>query len=383
MKRVILVLALLGVMVLVDPSAYAACGPPTPMLHAFDSYFACDNSRGPVSAFAYLVSGPNATNTGPVTIARDLGAGQIQINTDWSIGGVVGCPVDGSGPHRVMIVVQANDGTGLVASISGASTQLAFGYTMETAQQFLGFDDTGKVLSAPLQCGNQNGRPRIVSVGPSSVNIHVDTPHIFTDCDAGTVGEALGDACIDGFGGTVIPVGRIWTSNQPCGTKPDVRSSLWTASTAVLSPTGDATVPYTKPDNGIKQCATDPTCLCAFIGTTTGTGTGESSSINGFIAVAGSLAASPTAENVRAATDSGKVNLSWRTSNEVGLAGFRLIAVSKTKGQFEIGSLVAAKGTASSYTAEARMGDLKGSRSIIIRSVLTDGTTVDAAPVNF
>jgi len=383
MKRMILVLAVLAVMGLAAPSANAACGPPTPMIHGFDSYFQCDNSKGPVTAFAYMISNPSNTNTGPVAIARDLGAGKVDIQTDWSIGGVVGCPEDASGKHRVMIVVQANDGTGLMTSISGASGTLAFGYTVETSQQFLGFDDTGKVLAAPLQCGNQNGRPQIVSVGPSSVNIHVDVPHIFSDCDGGTLGEALGDACVDGFGGTVIPVGRIWTSNQPCGTKPDVRSSLWTASTAVLSPAGDANVPYTKPDNGTKTCATDPTCLCAFIGTTTGTGTGESSSINGFIAVAGSLAAQPTAENVRATSDSGKVKLSWSTSNEVGLAGFRLIAVSKTKGKFEIGSLIAAKGTASSYTAEARMGDLKGSRSIIIRSVLTDGTAVDAAPVNF
>jgi len=383
MKRVILVLAVLGVLALAAPSAYAACVPPTPMIHAFDGYFACDNSRGPVTAYAYLVSSPTATNTGPVVIARDLGAGKIDINTDWSIGGVVGCPQDASGNHRVMIVVQANDGTGLMASISGASATLAFGYTVETTQQFLGFDDTGKVLTQPLACGDLNGRPRIVNVGPSSVDIHVDPPRIFTDCDGGSLGEALGDACNDSFGGTAAAIARIWTSNQPCGTKPDVRTSLWAASTAALSPTGDATVPYTKPDNGTKNCATDPTCLCAFIGTTANVAGQESTSVNGFISVGGRLAASPTAENVRAATDSGKVKLSWSTSNEVGLAGFRLIAVSKTKGQFEIGSLIAAKGAASSYTAEARMGDLKGSRSIIIRSVLTDGTTVDAAPVNF
>jgi hypothetical protein len=370
-------------MALAAPSAYAACGASVPLLHGFDSYFACDNSRGPVTAFAYLVSAPSATNTGPVGIIRDLGAGKVDIQTDWSTPGVIGCPQDALGNHRIMIVVQANDGTGLMTSISGASATLAFGYTVETSQQFLGFDDTGKVLAAPLPCGTSNGRPRIVSVSPSSVQIHVDPPHIFSDCDSGTVGEALGDACVDGFGGTVLPVGRIFTSNQPCGTRPDVRSSLWTVSTAVLDAAGNANVPYTKPDNGTKQCATDPTCLCAYIGTTTGTGTGESSSINGFISVAGTLAAQPTAENVRATTDSGKVKLSWSTSNEVGLAGFRLIAVSKTKGQFEIGSLIAANGAASSYTAEARMGDLKGSRSIIIRSVLTNGTTVDAAPVNF
>ena len=147
--------------------------------------------------------------------------------------------------------------------------------------------------------------------------------------------------------------------------------------------TGNASVPYTRPDNGTKTCATDPTCLCFYVGTTTSVGGQEAGSIGGFIQVGGSNVAPPSAENVRGMTEGGKVKLSWSTSNEAGLAGFRIIAVSKNKGQFEIGSLVAAKGTPSSYTAEVRLGDLKGSRSIIIRSVLTDGTTVDAAPVNF
>jgi len=390
MKRVFVVLAVLGVMALPGSVAYARCGSTVPMIHGFGGYFACDNSRGPVSAFAYQLSNPTANNTGTEIIGRSFGTGQVDIQTDWGNANIVGCPQIGGANTRVMIVVQANDGTGILASISGASGALAFGYTVETAQTFLGFDPvTGQVLTTPLPCTSQNGRPVVRGVGPSSVDIHVDPPRIFSDCDSGSVGEALGDACVDGFAGTTTGgIGGIYTSIQPCGTKPIVAKSAWTLSTAALNAQGDATVPYTKPDNGTKTCATDPTCLCAYIGTTTtvpppGAAAQESSSINGFISVAGSQAAPPTAENVRAAMDSGKVRLSWSTSNEVGLAGFRLIAVSKTKGKFEIGSLVAAKGTPSSYTAEARMGDLKGSRSIIIRSVLTDDSTVDAAPVNF
>ena len=378
MKKAFVAVLALSAAMLLAPSVYAVpCGFSVPMFHGLDSYLACDNSRGPVTAFAYQVASPTTINTGTDQIFLDLGPSIVQISTDWADDGVAGCPVVGGANTRVIISVQANDGTGALLSLSGADGGI--GHLVEAAHTF----DPASGLAFPVPCTNRNGRPIVRAVNASTVDIHVDPPFVQSDCDPDSVGVAGlgGSTCPDGFSGAGS-VGHIFTSIQACGTKPIVNRTAWTMTALTLDAAGDASVPYTKPDNTGKTCATDPTCLCFYIGTTTTAGGIEGTAIGGFIQVAGTLSAPPTAENVRAATEAGKVKLSWSTSNEVGLAGFRLIAVSKNKGQFEIGSLVAANGTRS-YTAEVRMGELKGSRSIIIRSVLTDGTTVDAAPVNF
>lgn len=380
MKKALVVLAILGAIALPASEVYALCPASTPMFHGYGSYFACDESRGPVSAFSYSVSAPTTVNTGTEIITRTQDVGQVLISTDWGNSGILGCPANPN-PTRIMIVVQDSKGQGVLLSLSGASADL--GYAVEAAHPN---DPAG--IALPVPCSDQNGRPHLNAFTSNTVDITVTKPKIYTDCDADSVGVVVlgGATCLDAFDGVAAgaTIGGIYTSSQPCGARPStVRDARWTKAAVTPDATGRAIVPYTKPDNTGKTCATDPTCLCAFIGTTTTVGGVEGGSINGFIQVAGTLAAPPTAEGIRAAADSGKVRLSWSTSNEVGLAGFRLVAVSKTKGQSEIGSLIAANGSPSSYTAEARMSDLKGARSIIIRSVLTDGTTVDAAPVNF
>jgi len=381
MKKALVALAILAAIALPASEVYAVgCAFSVPMFHGYGSYLACDSSRGPVAAFAYQVSAPTTVNTGTEIISRETSLTSVEISTDWGNGGINGCPV-GAAPARVMVVVQDSKGQGVLLSLSGAS--LDFGYAVEGAHTV---DPAG--IAFPLPCSDLNGRPHLNGFTGTTVDVTVQKPKIYSDCDPDSVGVALlgGATCPDAFDATAAAatIGGIYTSTQPCGQRPSVnRNAQWTKATVTPDASGRAIVPYTKPDNTGKTCATDPTCLCAFVGTTTTVAGVEGGSINGFIQVAGTLAAPPTAEGVRAASDSGKVRLSWSTSNEVGLVGFRLVAVSKTKGQSEIGSLIAAKGSPSSYTAEARMVDLKGARSIIVRSVLTDGTTVDAAPVNF
>jgi hypothetical protein len=369
MKKALVVLAILGAIALPASKVYAApCPNSLPMFHGYGSYFGCDESRGPLSAFAYSVSAPTTVNTGTEPITRTQDVGQVLISTDWANPGILGCPASPN-PTRVMIVVQDSQGKGILLSISGASTDL--GYAVEAGHPF---DPAG--IALPVPCSGENGRPVLNGFTATTVDVTVTKPKIYTDCDADSVGMIVlgGATCLDAFDGVAAAatIGGIYTSNQPCSQMPSTIRSAWTKSTVSPDASGRAIVPYPTPTAG----------NCTYIGTTTTVGGVEGGSINGFIAI-GNLAAPPTAEGVRAAADSGKVRLSWTTSNEVGLAGFKLIAVSKSKGQSEIGSLIAAKGTPSSYTAEARMADLKGARSIIIRSVLNDGTTVDAAPVNF
>src|SRR5262245_34567453 len=130
-------LAALGaVLALLDAAgqAHAACGSSSPLVHQI-SYFQCvDNSE--VAAFAYQASNA-AVNTGTEKIACEsvglgscisggaMGDWQVQIQSDWGNGGIVGCPA-GPPPQRVILTVQCNDGKGVVVSLSGAS--LDFGY---------------------------------------------------------------------------------------------------------------------------------------------------------------------------------------------------------------------------------------------------------------
>src|SRR5262245_36303100 len=95
----------------------AECAVYTPMYHLFDSFFACDD-RSPIPAFAYQQSDPAGTNTDGRKITCEavdgvacngmsgsVGDGRMTIETDWSLPGIVGCPVSPAGPRRVNIVL--------------------------------------------------------------------------------------------------------------------------------------------------------------------------------------------------------------------------------------------------------------------------------------
>ena len=153
MKKALVVLAILGAIALPASEAYALCQFPVPMFHGYGSFLACNSSRGPVSAFAYQVSAPTTVNSGTEVIARETSVDTAEISTDWGNGGIVGCPV-GATNNRVMIVVQASDGKGVLLSLSGASGD--FGYAVEGAHTV----DPGGI-AFPLPCNDENGRPHL------------------------------------------------------------------------------------------------------------------------------------------------------------------------------------------------------------------------------
>ncbi|HKN46947.1 MAG TPA: hypothetical protein VJ144_03145, partial [Candidatus Polarisedimenticolia bacterium] len=109
--------------------------------------------------------------------------------------------------------------------------------------------------------------------------------------------------------------------------------------------------------------------------------------LSGFVQVSGNpaLAASPKAENVSAKLSNGKVNITWTSSTELGLAAYKVLTVAKgSKGQLELATLSPnGNGGGSHYSVSLGLGDFKGGRMAIVRAVMTDGTTIDAAPVNF
>jgi len=383
MRKVIVAVAIMAVLGLGASQAYASCGTPTALGHTQDSYFLCADN-GPVAAYAYQLGAADITNTGLIKIvctafdgANCFGAsgaagdGKVTIESDWSIPGINNCPVDGAGGHRIILAVQCADGQGLLASIGGSDA--GFAYTVELVHPFDGSN------IAPIAAGNRTGRPKIVgsvaaSAGSATVNLHFETdPLLYSDCDAGSLGQFFG-LCIDGFTPTVT-LGAIRTSIQRCGTNPDPTLTRWTATSVTPNATGDAVITVALP--------TDPT-MCLFIGGAANISGSTSPGITGFVQLQGGLAASPKAENVKASMANGKVTVTWSTPNEIGLAALKVMASSKSKDLFELAT-IQPKGNGGSgfYSSVLSMGDLKGARTIIIRSVLTDGTTLDAAPVNF
>ncbi len=395
-KALLVVMACTAVALLAMPQAYAACTSPTPMYHAF-GWFNCNDSTTtatnvrvpPPSAYSYQLSAPGTTNTGLVDIlceadnqsggpescnnpaSAGTGDGVVTIVTDWQTPGVIGCPVTTSGTNRVVLVVQAADGTGLIASMNGSDP--GFGYTPDMA---------GSGADASLSCGTANGRPKIASrvvVGSSeTLGLTFDTPRVYSDCDPDSLGFAVfGGVCPDAGAGAAS-VSGVYTSTQPStldGTTqvcfaPDPTLTRWTRVATPVA--GAATITVTKPASG----------SCLYIGSTMNIGGFESGAITGFIVYGNPLPASPTAENVGVGRAAGKINVSWETLSEVGLAGFRLVAVGH-KGEFEVGSFVAAKGSASKYSATLSISDFKGNKGVKVVSVLTDGTTLSSAVKNF
>lgn len=252
------------------PQADASCQFSVPMFHGYGSYFACANTQGPVSAVAYQVSNPIGVNTGTEIIARNSGPGAVEISTDWGTGGILGCPVTQTGNQRIVILVQANDGNGLIVSLSGASPDI--GYAVEAAHPF---DPDG--IAFPLSCNDQHGRPAILSSTRDTVSVHVDPPRVISDCDPDSVGMTIlgGATCPDGFGDVAanVRIGSLYTSVQPCGGRPNTRTSAWVRRADQLDADGNATLSYTPPTNPSD---------CAFVGATIVLAGNESSVITGY-----------------------------------------------------------------------------------------------------
>ena len=249
MRRPMACLAVLAVAGACAPAARAACSAyPALVYHGLDgTYFACDD-RSPVSAFAYQISDPLFTNSGgapilaceqydPATCPSPgvVGDGAIRVLADWGQSGFNGCTVTATGPNRIAIVVQAADGQGLVATLSGADP--SFGYLVEAAHPF----DAATSQVFPLPCTRQGGAPQILADVPrpdGKVNLilHFTPPLVYSDCDPGTVGQAVG-TCTDAFQPDVR-LGRIFTSQQPCQEKtvPDTLPPTSIVPSQVLGP---------------------------------------------------------------------------------------------------------------------------------------------------
>lgn len=386
MKKLLVILMICGVVGLAAPRLYAACGASTPMNDTSAAEICLDNA--PVAAFAWQNSSPTTVTTDTFKIACEafdgstclgtvgvMGDSIIDIETDWANNGILGCPVVAGTANRVTISIQGNDGNGALISVSG-NDDIDFGYNLDLAHPF----DAGSGTVLNIPCTNANGRPNVTSVTSSSVALRFNKPHIFNDCEPGSLGNFLDSSgavskpiCPVPFDGTTnVTLGGIYTSTQLCGFRPDVRRSqagLWTLNAATPDANGAAAIPYTKPA-GAGQCI--------FVGGTVKIDGVESNSITGFVEIAGVLAPAPQALNVRAAFANGKVNVSFQTDSEVGLARINVLTDQKGgKGTVNVGSIAlrGVGGSGASYTASYGKSEFKSGNTVIIELVTTDGRT--------
>jgi len=409
MQKLLLVLMLCSLTVLSFGPAFAIpCGQPTLLGHGFGAYFVCDDSRI-VGAYAYQLSSPLLVSTGfqkiyctapdGVNCFGNSGPGQVTIESDWSNPAIAACPVDASGGHRIIIAVQCSDGKGLLVSLSGADSSI--NYLVEAAHPS---DPSGSVFQ-PLVAGAQNGRPIIngsasVTGGSATMSLHFNKPIIYTDCDNGSLGMVLGSTCVDGVftpnrdpltDTTAVLLGHVFTSGQPCGAFPDAETSKW-VDTGVVIPAGggDVSVTAALPVQPATCASTVPPasrtgCLCLYVGGST-TVAGSPPGISGFVQAGGPEAASPVALAVMAEQAAGNVRVRWHTDSELGLAGFNILTDGGKQGLRKVNDgLIAAtgKGAGASYDQFVPRGKFQESRTVIIESVMKDGTTLRSTPVKF
>jgi hypothetical protein len=425
MRKTLILMTVCAVAAVAAPrTSYAACGVSVPLSNLIGSSITGCPDGSPVSAYAYQID-DRLTNSGIIDIACEglnaavgcqqvlpvpnaPGDGNVTIETDWSTPGYNGCIAG----HRVVIVVQCNDGSGVKLSLSGADG--GFGYEVELAFPY--DPDSGAVFPLDLKLPGgaprfKNGRPEILGLtragGNDIYNVHVPAGDIQSDCTPGTLGEAVdaafGSLNCAAFVPTLAP-GKVYKSTQPCPSTcqsgPNAGQACSSSATCGGAPCvigrpttaglvgwTEDTAPLDGSGNKSITMPTPPTGQCNFLGTTSNISGVDSGNIDGYVAAAPAGAASPVAEAVRAAKAGNSITVSFSTSSELGLAGFNILTGSKGKGELKLNAaLVAARGiggAGASYTLSFPMSEFKGGRNIIVESVLTNGTTLRAPQINF
>lgn len=424
MHKALILLTVCTVAVLAAPSAFAAgeCGFSVPVGNAFSTYVSDCPDGKPVAAYAYAWDNA-AINSGLVDIACEAlggsggacvqaltppnisGDNNVTIETNWATPGFNGCIATPSA-HRMIIVLQCNDGSGVKMSMSGNS---AFGYQLELA---LETDDGTNVFPLSLHhtyTGTprefDNGRPKVTgtvtrSGGNDLIPVNVPIPcvdNIQSDCKDGSLGKLVDDSdgslgCAsfrqamygpDGVACTAddtgIARGRLFHSTQPCPSasfRPNTAIAAWVLDSTPLAN-----------GSGVVSLPTAATGQCNYLGTTSVINGVDSNSIDGYVAIAPANAISPMAQSIGATKKGNSIEISFSTSSELGLAGFNAFTGSKGKGEIKLNAtLIAPKGVGgagASYTLSFPIGDFKGGHSITIESVLSDGTTLRAPAINF
>jgi hypothetical protein len=407
MRRRTFTLSIMTVAVLVVASSplFATCpgGLVQPSQHSFGGYFTNCRDLNPVTGFIYVVdaAGSACPNTGACNSASvdtvcensadpnaqggvcqfeagSNGDGNVTVSFDWGgLGTFPGCPnasgIPGVGRNVVQVI--GNKGESIMATV-GYSLELA-SYAIDCAHPP---DPSG--LAAPLSCSFTDS-VRVTTADATTVCTNQPVPHIFSDCDAGTLcgpGNALGitPTCDTPSANPTANRGRLYQKNAPCGTSPDpVLSTGWTLLPATPDATGAACNQVPRPASP----------NCAFVGATGVVNGTETLAVLGSLQVGGQNAPSARAIEVRASVAGSDVVIKWRTTSELDLAGFNILAAKKDKDRTTVSSgMIAGKGAngaGASYEVRIPRSKFQGSKTVFVETVLSSGGRIVSDPATF
>lgn len=396
MKRILSMTLLCGVAAAgLSAPTFANCPSDPVALQTFSAALQCADSfrsstGGPstpvqVSAFAWSITNPTTVNSGTTDIACETPGtntciatpqsgtpddGLVSIEQDWSTTTMVGCPKTLADP-RVGVSVVGADGRGVI--ISTTLNPFDGTHNLDLAGQ-----DDGAGSPLPFVCEDLGGKVAVNSIVNTGTDYQLGlkfpTPRVFSDCDPGSLGAIFG-ACTDNFVPSV-DFGNVFWSHQPCDQRVGLELARWTS--LAVRPATDGT------SNVLVPVA--PAGLCSYVGMATRLGrtqpAPDSSGITNFVRLAGQGAASDRALEVRAAKAQGKVTVRFRTDSELEAVSFDLVA----DGRVLTGSTTASRGgngIGASYEIVVGMGDLKGAKSLAVRTNLRGGGTITSDPVSF
>jgi hypothetical protein len=370
--------------------AKAAC--PTgvdsmPLVHGFGTAITNCKDASPVGFYAYQLGAEGTVTSGgqdgvceaenPATngIGQTcnpgpgvIGDGMVTVQYDWGNfnPGSVGCPTPVSqGVPTVVSQVVCNDGAGAIIAVGfegnfGAYTvDLAF--PLDPAQD-IPTNVAADQSNSPLITGHAAGP----SPSVSSVSVHLNPTHIWSDCDPTASG--FGFSCLSA-GPPTGGIGHLYTLNAPCSSYPDARLTAgWTLLSTQPDANGDATVTVT--------C---PPFECQFIGATGVVGGSETGLIAGSLRLCVPLVSTDQIAIDSASFRQGSLLVSFSTTNETSIVGFNVYA-----GSTKLNSgLLQAKGTGSnSYSFEAPRSAVKANRTVTVEAVKSDGSVERSAPVS-
>lgn len=412
MRRILIQALLFGAIFVVSSSAALAqlpCGNATFLGH-LESFIECadfqDSASGnrtarDVTASAWMLANPGQFHSNNTKMACEVAGegscnpflgsgtdtdGNITVESDWSLSTFIGCPVGQPNP-RIAIHVQGFDGRQVLLSVF--QDQLA-GFTADYAHPV-----TPEGSPIAIRCDDAMGKTRLTSLTSDGLNATLELmfsrPAIYTDCDPQSYGKYLDDnfgagSCRDNFV-PQVGFGQVYWSHQPCSDRVQTvigrpaPAPAWNNTLVTPDAAGQAIV------NLIPIPQTAGTCL--YVGTQTalntttgGQPTSLSSGITGFVRVAGQGAASDRALDVRATRAQGKVTVTFRTGSELEAVSFDLVA----DGRVVTSNPVAAKGgngIGAPYEIVLKMGDLKGAKSVAVRTNLRSGGSITSDAVSF
>ena len=369
------------------PAAWATCNLDTQIVgHTLGGWITNCPDDNPIEGYIWLLATPAVTNSnGQNFVCRhdgellpDSGADctfapgsgvdgddVVTVYMEWGTqnAGVLGCPnqaQSGNGTTPLGIQVVCNN---------GATAMFQSGFSTDFQQFVLEWASTNADGTVAADFNN-SATITSVSAGPSpsasNVCVNVPLPTFHSDCDPGA--GSTGISCPGGPTSRPTPQrGTLVSAIGPCNGSPDLRLATWVPTTV-------------QPDAAGNACNVFNFLIgqCAYIGIQNVFGGVPAGGVGGYVQVGGPAASNDKVKIDSALTAQGRLKVAFSTTNETSIVGFNVYS----DGAKLNSSLIGSKGVGNNaYSFEIGRGALKGGKTVLVESVMKDGTVAKTAPV--